>query len=96
MFKLSDLVLTASDRAEPADVYCAIDTLIFRAHRAEEFEICFEALGTFELFAWLYGAATDIWRGMDNGISRNEAIATAEVCFHDIYQYYTGYYDRRR
>lgn len=94
MFTLNRLHLTESARTGldgAADVYLAIDELIGDAHQAhwvDGFEPCFETRGTIELFAYLYVAAADIWRGMDN-MTRENAIIIAERAFSKIYHFYT-------
>lgn len=93
MFKLTDLRLTESDRADAVSVYQALDELIYDAHHAswtDGYEQLFESEGTIELFAELYVSAGRIWQGLNADMTREEAIVEAEDCFSRIYDFYKG------
>lgn len=93
MFTLDQLGLSRYDREDTVSVYNRIDELIGDAHKAQwgdGFSRAVEMYGSIDLFAELYCCATDIWRGMDAGMTREEAIARAEECFDKIIYFYIG------
>ena len=97
MFTLDQLRLTnyARNAVDPvAEIYNSIDELIWDAHRAgwdeRGYQPVLEQLGTMELFAELYCCAADLWRGMEVGMTREEAITRAEECFSRIHYFYIG------
>ena len=91
MFTLDQLCMSKCDREDVVSVYTRIDELIGDAHRAQwDDGFCreVELYGSMELFAELYCAAADLWRGMGTGMSREEAIVIAEQAFSGIHYFY--------
>lgn len=91
MFTLDQLYMSNYDREDAVSVYNKLDELIGDAHKAQWSDgFCreVEIYGSIDLFAELYCCAADIWRGINAGMTREEAIVRAEETFSKLHYFY--------